>query len=131
MPYNPSGSVEMEDMGDFPELTPIGDGTKLDIDVTTHTSLLELMMFLKDHWDRYALSTTFLKLSSKDSFVNYKIKGKKEVVTRLRIPVGFSIVVTTKIHSGLLSSLNSNRLKHCSESVDDRPLFCIVQYGPH
>jgi hypothetical protein len=107
----------MEDMGDLPELTPPrGDGTKPRTDVTTWTSLA-LVQFLGDPWDAHALSATFFSLSLKDSFVNYRIKCK--VVARLRIPAGFSIVVTTEIHSGLIS-LNPHNLKHCSESADDR-----------
>jgi hypothetical protein len=116
--------TETKDMGDLPELMPRRDETKSDIDVTIQTSL-ELMKFLADHWDTHALSTTFFSLSSKDSSVNYKIKGKKGVVARLRIPAGFSIVATSEIHSGLIS-LNPHRLKHCSESADDQLLFRIV-----
>jgi hypothetical protein len=86
------------------------------------------MKFLGDHWDTHALSTTFFSLSSKDSFgVNYTIKGK--AVARLCIPAGFSIVVTTQIHSGLLS-LNPYRVKHCSEIADDRLLLRIVHEVP-
>jgi hypothetical protein len=119
----------MEDMDDFPELQPRGDETKqLDINVTTLTSS-ELMKFLGDHWDTHALSTTFFSFSSTDSFVYYKLQNK--IVAKLRIPAGFSIVVTTKIHSGLLS-LNPYRVKHCSESAEDdnRLLFRIVHEVP-
>jgi hypothetical protein len=107
--------VETEDMGDLPELMPGGDETNSDI-VTTHTSL-DLMKFLCDHWDTHALSPTFFSFSLVDSFVYYMLKNK--IVAKLRIPAGFSIVVTTEIHSGLLS-LNPYTVKHCSESADDR-----------
>jgi hypothetical protein len=49
------------------------------------------------------------------------------VVARLRIPAGFSIVVTTEIHSGLIS-LNPYKLKHYSESSHDQLLFRIVHH---
>jgi hypothetical protein len=87
----------------LPELTPRGEETKLDIDVTTQT--------------------TFFSFSAKVSYVYYMINNK--VVAKLRIPAGFSIVVTTEIHSGL-KTLNPHKLKHCSESSDDRLLFRIV-----
>jgi hypothetical protein len=51
-----AAEMEMEDIGDLPELTSRGDETKSDIDVTPQTSL-ELMKFLNDHWDTHTLST--------------------------------------------------------------------------
>jgi hypothetical protein len=85
------------------------------------------MSFLGDHWDTHALPTTFFSLSSQDSFVYYK--KDKEVVAQLLIPAGFSIVVTTEIHSGL-KTLNPHKLKHYSESTDDRLRFRIVHELP-
>jgi hypothetical protein len=120
--------TETKDMDDLPELKARWDETKQpDIDVMTWTSLALVVQFLGDHWDTHVLSTTFFSFSSTDSFVYYKLQNK--VVTKLHIPAGFSIVVTTEIHSGLLS-LNPYRVKHYSESADDRLLFRIVHEVP-
>jgi hypothetical protein len=62
-----------------------------------------------------------------DSFVCYKLQNK--IVAKLHIPAGFSIVVTTEMHSGLLS-LNPYKVNHCSGSADDRLLFRIVHEVP-
>ena len=122
-----AAETETEDVADLPELKPRGvESNPGTTDVTTWTSEA-LMSFLGDHWDTHALPTTFFSLSSQDSFVYYK--KDKEVVAQLLIPARFSIVVTTEIHSGL-KSLNPHKLKHCSESSDDRLLFRIVHELP-
>jgi hypothetical protein len=120
------GTVPAASIDDMPELLD-EEETNPGTDVTTWTSL-ELMQFLGDHWDTHALPTTFFSFSANDSYVYYKLQNK--IVAKLLIPAGFSIVVTTEIHSGL-KTLNPYKLKHCSESSDDRLLFRIVhQVGP-
>jgi hypothetical protein len=103
-----------------PKATAIAEKAAAGTEEDKETTLIK---FLGDHWDTHALSITFFSFSSTNSFVYYKLQNK--IVAKLRIPAEFLIVVTTEIHSGLLS-LNPYRVKYCSESADDRLLFRIV-----
>jgi len=127
VPAEQTTTAEMEDVADLPELKPRGVESNPGTTVVTTWTSEALMSFLGDHWDTHALPTTFFSLSSQDSFVYYK--KDKEVVAQLLIPAGFSIVVTTEIHSGL-KTLNPHKLKHYSESTDDRLRFRIVHELP-
>jgi hypothetical protein len=128
VPAEQTTTAKTEDVADLPELMPREEETNPGTtDVITSTSSSLIMKFLKEHWETHALPTTFFSLSSQDSFVYYK--KDNEVVAQLLIPAGFSIVVTTEIHSGL-KSLNPHKLKHYSESADDRLLFRIVHELP-
>ena len=60
----------------------------------------------------------------------YKTKGTNgKVVAKLRIPAGFSVVVSTEIHSGLIA-FNPKRLEHWSETTHDRVMFRIDHKAP-
>ena len=58
-------------------------------------------LFLKAHTDTHSLPTLFLSISEGVSWVYYKTKGTDgKVVAKLRIPAGFSVVVTSEIILG-------------------------------
>ena len=80
---------------------------------------------------RHTLTPTlFLSISEGDSWVYYKTKGTDgKVVAKLRIPAGFSVVVTSEIHSGLIA-FNPEGLEHWFETTHDRVMFRIVHKAP-
>jgi hypothetical protein len=83
-------AVDDEDM----EKTARGEGTKRGAEKETKTTDVTT-------WTSLALAQ-FFSLSLKEYFLkNYMIDDN--VVARLCIPAGFSIVVTNEIHSGLMT----------------------------
>ena len=87
-------------------------------------------LFLKAHTDTHSLSTLFLSILEGESWVYYKTKGENgKVVAKLRIPAGFSVIVTSEIHSELIA-FNPEGLEHWSETTHDRVMFRIVYKAP-
>ncbi len=80
-------------------------------------------LFLRRHMDSNSFPALFLSWSTKDAYVHH-FQGN-DVIGRLRVPAGLSLVYTTEIHTGN-KQLNPSKLLHCSTSAPDRFLFRIV-----
>jgi hypothetical protein len=106
---------EKENMEDMPEATPREEATT------------ELTTMFQSHFDTHALTGSMFSLSSKDAFVYYA--KDDHIVARLCIPAGFPVVVTTEILSGR-KDVNPYKLKHYSESADDRTLVRLFHEAP-
>jgi hypothetical protein len=116
-------NTPVDDMPDLPErVEETETGTEDDEKTTADISTM-----FESHFDTHALSGTMFSLSSKDAYVYYT--KDRRIVARLRIPAGFSIVVTTEILSGR-KDVNPCKLKHYSESADDRTLVRFIHEAP-
>jgi hypothetical protein len=117
-------NAENTPMDDMPELAERVEET---MSGTEEKATADMTTMFESHFDTHTHTATTFFLSSKDSFVYYTIDGR--IVDRLHISGGLSIVVTTEILSGR-KDVNPSKLKHYSESANDRTLVCVVREAP-